>query len=107
MVLPDIVQAVQLVRAYRRGDIPDTSLWRKLTRAVRMLDFLDMLLGHTDEAVCVTVRYCESKENTEEYTSNYLHFIISYHAFSTSGFGGPLNGLYHQSEPLKCRWTYG
>lgn len=107
MVLPDVVHAVQLVRADRRSDVAAARFGWELRRPVGVSHFVDVLLGDANEANYATVQLvkCYRCTKFKEQISIGLHFMISYQAFSTSGVGGPLKGLWYHSEPLNCRWT--
>ena len=103
MILPDVMQAVQLVRADGGSDVATAGFGRELCRPVGMFHHFDVLLGYADEAICIIIiivhlakgYFCGSEIEgfLGEQISIHLHFIMSYQALSTSGVGGPLKGL--------------
>ena len=52
VVLPEVVQAVQLVGAHSRGDVATTDFGGKLGGCAVVADFEDVLFRHADDAVC-------------------------------------------------------
>lgn len=52
MILPDVVQAVQLVRTNGRSDVATAGFGWELRRPVGVLHFFNILLGYADEAIC-------------------------------------------------------
>lgn len=53
VVLPDVVQAVQLVRPYSGRDVSTANLGRELSRPVGVLDLLDVFLRDTDHTIYI------------------------------------------------------
>jgi len=55
MILPDIVQAMQLVRADCSGNVSPTDFRWELCGPVRMMDLQNILLADGDHSVCSTI----------------------------------------------------